>query len=241
MEPEFKAHNFVHGAQRIRTILDQTELEFPELQCLPTPSALTFYKGVAATAAVLFVDIRGSQELPLVMDSSGVAKLYSAFMGEMIAVCAGETHCQDVNVVGDKMWAVFRTPAREDIDRAFYCVRVAHSMVIILNRELQCRDLPTIEVGFGLAWGDICMHWPLSMSSEDSAALYSGEVINRAATLASQASLTHADHPLLVDEAVYENLDPVNQQWLTWNERSECWHGNVVDEYINAWTLAQYD
>lgn len=241
MEPEFKAHNFVHGAERIRTILDQTELEYPTLDSLPTPSALTFYKGVAATAAVLFADIRSSQDLPLLMDSSSVAKLYSAFMGEMVSVCAGECHCQDVNVVGDKMWAVFRTPLREDIDRVFYCARVAHSMVIILNRELQYRELPPIEVGFGLAWGDICMNRPLALSPSNGGAVYSGEVINRAATLASQASLTHADHPLLVDEAVYQNLDSVNQQWLTWNERSECWHGNVVDEYINAWTLANYD
>ncbi|MDO4685863.1 adenylate/guanylate cyclase domain-containing protein [Corynebacterium freiburgense] len=241
MEPEFKAHNFIHGAERMRMILDQTELEFPELDTLPTPNCLTFYKGVAARAVVVFADIRNSQDLPLVMDRTSLAKLYSAFVGEVMAVFSGEHHCQDVNVVGDNIWAVFRAPLREDIDRVFRCVKVAHSMVIILNRELQYRELSPIEVGFGIAWGDIIMNRPATLCRERNNVVYSGEVINRSAALAAQASATHADHPLMLDATIYENLNSEHQQWLTWNERTECWHGNVVDDYINAWTLVNYD
>jgi hypothetical protein len=54
----------------------------------------------------MFVDIRNSSKLPDKYKRPRLARLYRAYISEIVAVTDGDTNCQEVNIVGDGLWGV---------------------------------------------------------------------------------------------------------------------------------------
>ena len=240
MEGKYKFYNFVEGAGRIRTILNQSDLDYKEVDSLPPRDDLTFSNGFYAYCSALFVDIRDSSKLPDKHKRPVLARLYRSFVSEMVAVFAGYEKVREVNIVGDCVWAVYNTPYQDDINSVFARAFVANSMVDILNKELEKRGITTIKVGIGMSYGRALMIKAGYEGSGMNDVVYMGDVVNAAAKLAAQGNKTWSDRTLMVSDVFKGNLNDENQALLSWNSTRGCWHGNVIATAIEEWANEQY-
>lgn len=240
MEGKYKVHNHVEGATRIRTILNQSDLDYKEVDSLPPRDDLTFNNGFYANCSALFVDIRDSSKLPDKHKRPVLARLYRSFVSEMVAVFAGFEKVREVNIVGDCVWAVYNTPYKADINSVFARAFIANSMVNILNKELEKRGITTITVGIGMSYGRALMIKAGYEGSGMNDVVYMGDVVNAAAKLAAQGNKTWSDKALMVSDVFKGNLNDDNQALLSWNSTRGCWHGNVVATTVEQWITEEY-
>ena len=65
-----------------------------------------------------------------------LAKIYRSFIYEMVAMFNGFSQCREISINGDCVWAVFDTPHKEDVNKAFDAACMAASLTDILNYKL---------------------------------------------------------------------------------------------------------
>src|SRR6266496_5699869 len=127
---------FKASYDRIKDILDSSDVNYEEVDSLPGRDKLTFNNGYYANCSSMFVDIRKSSELPDKYKRPRLAKLYRAFISEVVAVMDGDTNCNEVNIVGDGVWGVYDTPLKPDIDSTFSTAAKVASLIDLLNYQL---------------------------------------------------------------------------------------------------------
>jgi class 3 adenylate cyclase len=240
MEAKYRSYEYLDGAKRIREILNQSDLDYQEKDSLPSRDDLTFKNGFYSYCSALFIDIRKSSELPNKHTRPVLARLYRAFVSEMVAVFSGDVYVREVNIVGDCVWAVYNTPRQTDIDDVFGRAYTANSMVNILNKELTKRGISNIEVGIGMSYGRALMVKAGYEGSGMNDVVYMGDVVNQAAKLAAQGNKTYSDRTFMVGDILYSNLKDDNKALLAWSSTRQCWHGDVVRTDIDAWMKEQY-
>jgi class 3 adenylate cyclase len=115
---------------------------------------LTFTNGFYAYCSALFIDIRDSSLLPDKYTRPRLAKLYRAFISEMVAIFNSDSSAREVNIVGDCVWGVYNTPSKTDIDDVFSLAYHANSLVKVLNYKLTKAGFEkTISCGIGMSYG----------------------------------------------------------------------------------------
>lgn len=239
MEAKTRAYNYLDGVSRIRDILNQSDVSYEEVKELPSRDDLTFSNGFYSYATALFIDIRKSSELPDKHKRPVLARLYRAFVSEMVAVLTSHSRVREVNIVGDCVWAIYNTPNKVDVDEAFSIAAKAFSMVKILNKELAKRDITTIKVGLGLEYGRALMVKAGYSGSGINDVVYMGDVVNKAAKLASQGNKELFDNALMVGNTLYGNLKDENKKLLVKSSYG-CYEGTVVNTAIEKWTDENY-
>lgn len=236
MDSNSKTYDHLASFGRLDTILNQSDLNYEEVDELPDRDKLTFSNGFYANCSALFVDIRGSSELPTKMKRPTLARLYRAYISELVAVMNGDPKCREVNIVGDAVWCVVNTPYKSDIDTAFSTAAKAHSLVKALNCKLKKRGIEPIRVGIGMDWGRALMIKAGYAGSGINDVVYMGDVVNSAAKLASKGDMSWlASGPLMVGSQFYGNLNDHNQGLLSWNSTHSCYSGNVVSTAMEDW------
>ncbi len=105
MDSNYKAYDHVASAARIDAILAQPQGSYEERDSLPDRSALTYTNGFYANCTALFVDLRESSSLPGIYNRPRLAKLYRAFISEMVAILNSDSGAREINIVGDCVWA----------------------------------------------------------------------------------------------------------------------------------------
>ncbi len=103
--------------KRIDEILALPQGNYEEVKNLPDD--LTFTNGFHAHCAALFIDIRDSSSLPDKYNRPALAKLYRAFILEMVAVFNRVTFAREINIVEDCVWGVYSTATKDQIDALF--------------------------------------------------------------------------------------------------------------------------
>jgi class 3 adenylate cyclase len=189
MDSNYKWYNHVASAERIDAILAQPQGNYEEVDSLPDREKLSYTNGFYANCSALFVDIRGSSALPAKYKRPALAKLYRAYISEMVAIFNSSSLAREINIVGDGVWAVFNTPLKSNIDDVFTVAATANSMMRILNHKLRKSGYESVNVGFGMAWGRALMVKAGYSGSGISDVVYMGDVVNRAAKLAAKGSL----------------------------------------------------
>lgn len=240
MEAKHNTYNYVSGARRMNEILNQSDVNYEERDNLPSRDALTFSNGFYAYCSALFIDIRDSSKLPDKHTRPVLARIYRAFVSEMVAVFSGFNRCREVNIVGDCVWAVYNTPTTDDIDEVFTVAALASSMVNVFNKELEKKGFTTINVGIGMSYGRALMVKAGYEGSGMNDVVYMGDVVNHAAKLAANGSKTYSDSRLMVSDVFRQNLNDHNKGLLTWNGNRGCWNGYVVRMDVDEWTGENY-
>lgn len=235
MVSNYKPYDHIASFGRLRSVLSQPDVEYQEKDSLPDRTALTYSNGFYANCCALFVDIRGSSKLPAKYKRPTLARLYRAYVSEVVAIMNSEIRCREINIVGDGAWAVYNTPFTTDIDDVFSLAARIHSMVKVLNYELRQKGIDSISVGLGMSWGRALMIKAGYKGSGLDDVVYMGDVVNHAAKLAAHGSESYIDHPLMVSDNFYGNLNEHNQGLLTWNRARNCWHGNVINLAMEEW------
>lgn len=236
MEGNYKPYDYQKSAQRIKDILALPAGSFDDVDILPNRDRLTFSNGFYAYCTAIFIDIRESSKLPDVHLRPVLAKIYRAFVSEMVAVVNSIPEICEVNIEGDCVWAVYKTPYQSDINAVFSIMSIANTLVELLNHYLKANSISTIKVGIGAEYGRALMVKAGYEGSGINDVVYMGDVVNKAAHLANEAGKNWND-PLFVGDIFYSNLNEHNQGLLTRQYRNGDYYysGNVVNTAMNEW------
>lgn len=239
MDSNYKDYDYVASAKRIDEYLGQPAGNFTEVDSLPDRDKLTFTNGFYANCSAIFVDIRDSSSLSDHYDRPRLAKLYRAYLSEMVAIFNSDPGTREVNIAGDAVWAVVNTPYKTDIDDVFRFAYTANSLMQLLNKKLAAAGYKTpIKAGIGASWGRALMVKAGYNGSGINDVVYMGDVVNEAAHLAAKAN-TPWQSPIFVSSVFYGNLNDHNQKLLAYNQAHRCYSGDVILTSMREWMDAQ--
>ena len=237
MDGNYKPYDWVSSSQRIRDILDQSTGAFQEIDGLPDRDRLTFTNGFYGTCSALFIDIRDSSGLTTKHKRPTLAKIYRAFISEMVALLNADPYVREVNIVGDCVWAVYNTPLKSHIDDVFDIAYRANTLIKLLNHHFSKKNIDPLRIGIGLDWGRAAMIKAGYSGSGINEVIYMGDVVNHAAHLAHEAGRQWR-RPIFVSSAFQSNLNDHNRNLLTQEYiqgLAQLYGGDVVHTVMNDW------
>jgi class 3 adenylate cyclase len=236
MDSNHKNYNHVSSFSRLDDILALSQSNYEEVDELPDRDRLTYSNGFYAYCSALFVDIRESSKLPEIYKRPALAKLYRAYISEMVAVMNGNAQAREINIVGDCVWGVFNTPRKQDIDSVFSTAARANSLVKVLNYKLGKANYKTpIKVGIGISYGRALMIKAGFNGSGISDVIYMGDVVNHAAKLAAQGSNGYGTPAMMIGDVFANNLNEINTKLLTKNWAKSCYTADAINIAMNDW------
>lgn len=220
---------------RIDEIISANVSSYEERDSIPSRDELTFTNGFYVYCSALFVDIRKSSELTDFHKNRVLAKLYRAYISEVIAVMNDNPNCSEIDVVGDCVSGVFDTPKQLDVNNAFATAFSISSLIDIMNYKFRKNKMKEITVGIGLAYGRALMIKTGYKGSGINEVAWMGDVVNEASKLASYGNRESYDKEIMVSSVIYQNLNDHNKGLLEWNSFRKCYHGNVINSGLNKW------
>jgi class 3 adenylate cyclase len=237
MEANNKPYDHLAGIVRIDNILAIPQSNYEELDTLPSRDKLTFTNGFYANKTVaVFVDIRDSSSLPNIYKRPALARLYRAYISEMVAILNSHEKAIEVNIVGDGVWAVFNAPFKADIDALFDTIGKMNSLMTILNHKLKKAGYPTpIKAGIGASFGRALMIKAGLSGSGINDVVYMGDVVNHAAKLASKGSNGYGVAPIFLSNDFFGNLKEKYQAFATKDWIQDCYTSNAISLEMNEW------
>ncbi|KRE88189.1 adenylate/guanylate cyclase domain-containing protein [Arthrobacter sp. Soil764] len=235
MDSNYKAYDHVASFERLDAILAQSNSNFEEKKSLPDRDELTFDNGFYASGTALFIDIRDSSQLPDLYNRPALAKMYRAFISEMVAVFNSHPKGREINIVGDCVWGLYNTPYKSDINSVFSLAAQANSLLKVLNYKLDKAGYKTpIKCGLGAAYGRALMIKAGQKGSTISDVVYMGDVVNEAAELASQASKGTA-LSFLMEQDFQSNLNEANKPLTAYDLERGCFSASVINVVTEKW------
>lgn len=238
MDGNFRTYEYVASGERIDAILSQPPGQFDEVKKLPDRENLTFTNGFYSNCSAIFVDIRDSSGLTTKYTRPVLAKVYRAFISEMVAVLNSQPLVREVNIVGDCVWAVYNTPLKSDIDTVFSVAYQANTLKNLLNHKLKKSGYETpLKFGIGLDYGRALMIKAGHSGSTINDVVYMGDVVNSAAHLAHKAGRV-STHAIWAGQTFGHNLNEKNKPLLTAAYDADVgnyWSGDVVALAMNDW------
>jgi len=235
MEVSYSEYDYIKSVERITEILDSSDANYIEHNGIPSRTNLTYTNGYNVDITVLFVDIRGSKELSTKHTKPVLAKIYRAYISEVIAVIKGNSCISEIYIEGDGIWAVFNTVNNKQVDSVFRTAFCISSLVDILNIKLKKKKYSTIEVGIGIDDGNSLYIKAGYFGSGINEVVWIGKVVGEAANLCSYGNKTYSDKEIMVSERVYTMLDKENQDLLSWSTSRQCYHSYAVSVNMNKW------
>lgn len=237
MDGNYKAYDYLKSSERIKEILNQPAGIFEEVDGLPDRDKLTYTNGFYGMCSAVFIDIRDSSGLTSKHKRPTLAKLYRSFISEMVAVLNSDPYVREVNIVGDCVWAVYKTTQKPDIDDVFSIAAKANTLMRLLNHHFQKKGIDPIKIGIGVDYGRVLMIKAGFNGSGINDVIYMGEVVNRAAHLAHEAGQGW-EQPIFVGSGFQCNLKDHNKNLLTSkhvNGLGLIYSGDFVNTDMNNW------
>ena len=238
MESYHIEYDYLKSFDRIDAIISESDNSFEDAECIPPRDRLTFSNGFYVNCTALFVDIRGSSGLPESHKRPKLAKLYRAYISEVVAVMNGNTCCAEVSIVGDCVSAVFDTPYNVSINSVFTTAAQIGSLIDVLDCKFQKHGIEGIKIGIGMSYGRALMIKAGYKGSSINDVVWMGNVLNEASKLCDYAHQNRLDCELMVSSRVHGNLSDHNKGLLAWNTSRSCYHGTVINSKMNEWYKA---
>lgn len=241
MDGNYKPYSYTASSDRIKEILDRPTGSFEEVDGLPDRDKLTYTNGFYGMCSAIFIDIRDSSGLTTKHKRPTLAKIYRAFISEMVAVLNSDLFVREVNIVGDCVWAVYKTTQKTHIDDVFSVAAKANTLVKLLNHHLAKKGIDPIAVGIGLDYGRVLMIKAGYSGSGINEVIYMGDVVNRAAHLAHEAGRGWGSSPMLAGGLFHQNLNDHNRnlfhsRWM--NSLGTVYSASAINIAMNDWVDA---
>lgn len=242
MEARFQSYDHIASDDRIKEILDSSE-KFEEVNQIPGRDKLTYSNGFYVNCTALFIDIRGSSQLPEKHTRPVLGKIYRSYLSECVAVINGNTNCSEVFITGDCVNGVFNTPYKENIDEVFHTTASLNSMTHILNWRLEQKGYTTFRCGIGLAYGRALMLKAGYKGSGINDVIWMGDVVNEASNLCHQGN-KGVRSTQQVSVTVYNNLKDSNKEllkpvYLSNGYRIDQYEGDIINISMEEWLKEQ--
>jgi hypothetical protein len=242
MDGNYKIYSLSTSLDRLDEILNQPSGTFEETDSLPDRDKLTYTNGFYSYCTALFVDIRDSSELPSKYKRPRLAKIYRAFISEVVAILNSHAKVREVNIVGDCVWAVYNTPQQSDINDIFSIAAKVNVLENILNLKLTKKGYSTpVYFGIGLSYGRALMIKAGNKGSGINDVVYMGDVVNQAAHLAGRGGKSNGFYgrtPCIYMDGVFrQNLNEDNKA-LTSRVQTypvEVFSSDAVNTYMWDW------
>tara|TARA_B100000378_G_C17957686_1_gene382395 strand:+ start:146 stop:886 length:741 start_codon:yes stop_codon:yes gene_type:complete len=245
MDGNYTPYDYLASFARIDEHLDCSAGDFTESAFLPDRQRLTFDNGFYAYCTALFVDIRDSSDLPNHYQRPRLARIYRAFVSEVVAILNGHISVREVNIVGDCVWAVYNTRTTDAIDDVFNLAAKVNLLENVLNRKLAENGYGTpLYLGVGLSYGMALMIKAGKRGSTINDVVYMGDVVNQAAHLAARGGKVigwRRSPRIHMDLVFQQNLNELNRNLTTQVETypREVYASDAVDTAMSQWLEAQ--
>lgn len=214
MDGNYRPYDWTASSARIKAILDQPAGSFEEVNGLPDRDKLTFTNGFYGMCSAIFIDIRDSSGLTANHKRPVLAKIYRSFISEMVAVLNSAPFVREVNIVGDCVWAAYKTMYVNQIDDVFAIAALANTLLKLLNHHYQKAGNTQLRIGIGIEYGRVLMIKAGFSGSGINDVVYMGDVVNQAAHLAHLAGRGWGSSPLFIGDGFYGNLNEHNRSLL---------------------------
>lgn len=234
METNHINYDVEKSAKRIDDILNASNTSFEELVEIPSRDKLNFTNGFYINVGALFVDIRDSSDLTDEHKRPTLAKLYRSYISEVVAVINSFEDCKEINIVGDCVSAIFNARYKSQLQAMFSCSAKINSLIKILNYKLEKKNIQTISIGIGLAYGRTLMVKAGYSGSSINDVVWMGDVVNEASNLCNKANKEN-NKCILVDADVQCNLTDHQKGLLEYNYTEQCYEGNIINKEMEKW------
>lgn len=234
METNHINYDVEKSSKRIDDILNTSNTEFEELEEIPSRDKLTFTNGFYIKVGALFVDIRESSDLTDEHKRPTLAKLYRSYISEVVAVINSFEDCKEINIVGDCVSAIFNARYKSQLQAMFSCSAKINSLIKILNYKLKKKNIQTISIGIGLAYGRSLLVKAGYSGSSINDVVWMGDVVNEASNLCNKAN-KGVNQCVLVDGDVECNLTDYQKGLLEYNYTEQCYEGNIINNEMEKW------
>jgi len=183
--------------------------------------------------------MRESKKLAEKHSKPVLAKIYRAYISELIAVFRNNPNSREISIEGDCVWGIFDTPSKADIDTTFSTASQAASLIDILNYKLSKKGISKINIGIGISYGNSLMIKSGYKGSGVNEVTWMGTLVAEAAKLCSYGNRSFSDHEIMVSKVFFYNLNDQNKSLLKYHSTYDCYHGNVIATLMNNWLKQQ--
>lgn len=235
MDASYSYYDYTKSIDRINNILNDSDSNYDKHTGIPSKNLLTYDNGFYVDVTILFVDIRGSKELTTKHTRPVLAKIYRAYISEVIAAMKGNTCINEIYIEGDGLWAVFNTTTKDDVDSVFTTAYTISSLIDILNVKLIKKKYSSLKIGIGIDDGESLYIKAGSKGSGINEVVWIGKTVGQTAALCSYGNKKIDDRRIMVSETVYSNLSEHNKSLLVENISRGCYHGNVIRKDMQEW------
>lgn len=234
MNATYSQYDFRKSILNFDEILNSSDSNYTSHNGVPNKDNLTFTNGYYVDVTVLFIDIRGSKELATKHNKPVLAKIYRAYISEVISVIRGHTCISEINVEGDGIWAVFNTKLNNNVNEVFLTACRLVSLIDILNVKLLKKGYSEINIGIGIDKGEsLCIKAGYKGSGINEV-VWLGKVVGQTALLCSKAN-KNGNSKIMLSDRIYHCLTDRNKGFLSKNYIHNCYHGNVIINEMNNW------
>jgi class 3 adenylate cyclase len=238
-----KPYDFTASFDRLQDILDSTET-FEQVDTVPNSDTLSYSNGYYFKCYAIFIDIRDSSTLPGKYQKRTLAKIYRAYISEIVALFQSSSNCKEINIVGDSVWAIYNAKIKDDVSEVFHAAFAACSIINTLNYKLCKKGIDPIRVGIGIDKGDALMILAGFKGSGINDVIYMGGVVNNASKLCSKGS-KNSNGTMVISNDVYNDLQGKGngtheyQSYFTRNYLENNYHASMVRIDMNNWLIEQ--
>ncbi|WP_065675002.1 adenylate/guanylate cyclase domain-containing protein [Lactiplantibacillus pentosus] len=232
----------------IKKVLNQSD-DFDHVDHLPDLNNLTYSNGVYVSNTAFFIDIRDSSKHVKSNHIKVNARLYRAYISEIIMILRSHPCCKEINIVGDCVSAIFiedkelskkYSGDKSDVIEALQSASMIIPTVGIINKLFKNKydNYTPIKVGIGVATGKSLVIKTGESGSGISKPVFIGDNVNLAAHLCDTAHKNNFSE-ILVNDDVKNNctkceVETENEkfsEWLTIQENVDnvpCYGGSFV-------------
>lgn len=214
MRTNHQPFQFEDSIKRIRKHLT-TFRSYSESDDIPKRNDLTSKTGMYVQCVSMFIDLRGSSQLNKIYNDNpkALARIYQAYISEMVAIVNSIESCQEINIVGDGISAMFagRHGGEKPVIEALRAASMCNGLMKILNNELAKKlggNFQELKVGIGIALGRALVIKVGFINSGIYDLVYIGNVVNQASKMCGLAYKVF-DEPICVTSDVYEAIGDV--------------------------------
>jgi class 3 adenylate cyclase len=224
-------YDYLKGVERIDKILNNNE-GFEELKYIPSLERLTHNNGFYVSCSSIFVDIRKSSNLTDSHNRPTLAKLYRAFISEVIAVLQSSDLCKHIEIQGDCVNGIFDTRYTDGINELFSLSAQILSMINILNYKFSKKNIINISAGIGLSYGRALMVKAGLKGAGENGVVWIGDVVNTA------AKLSKGENVVFLSDVFQSNLNDNKKSLCKSQYSSEIgsyYEANRVNTVMDNW------
>ncbi|HFK1481115.1 TPA: adenylate/guanylate cyclase domain-containing protein [Bacillus cereus] len=253
MRANYMKFNFEKSLERIDALLNDSTT-YDDADDIPKIEDLTFKNGKYVKCAAIFIDLRGSTNLIKTQGrkSKTLARLYRAYISEIVAIVNSFQTCNEINIVGDCISAIFSGETEESespVIEALQAASMSNGMMKVLNVKYKKKwgsNFQEIKAGIGVALGRALVIKAGFSGSGIKDLIYMGDVVNRASKMCGLAYKVYTS-PICVTEAVYvsagtyiANSDTQETYQDFLYEENDSTHGKIYTGNFHRIKMAEW-